>query len=185
MTNDTSTKNTNCLEGIRCMDADADPTVALMLYLIVFHLASVQELRHLRVPEIVSLATKTTESILSSASHLTLPRRQPSLGIVHPGRPGRHIVFPDTAQSWLRPLLARFDVCRAGIVAPRGKSQYVFCSARTAVHDLPVSPALVWGRVKQATRLIVGYACNPNTLRKTAAVYFADRVGAGVLSRMG
>jgi hypothetical protein len=25
----------------------------------------------------------------------------------------------------------------------------------------------------------------PSTLRKTAAVYFADRVGAGILSRLG
>jgi hypothetical protein len=31
----------------------------------------------------------------------------------------------------------------------------------------------------------LGVACNPNTLRKTAAIYFADRVGAGVLNQMG
>lgn len=41
------------------------------------------------------------------------------------------------------------------------------------------------GHVRRATRTIVGYPCNPNTLRKTAAVYFADRVGAGILSRLG
>lgn len=56
---------------------------------------------------------------------------------------------------------------------------------RGAVHDVPVCPVWVWQHVRLATRLIVGHACNPNSLRKTAAVYFADHVGAGILNRVG
>ena len=37
----------------------------------------------------------------------------------------------------------------------------------------------------RSTRVIVGYPCNAKMLRKTAAVYFADQVGAGILNRMG
>jgi hypothetical protein len=110
--------------------------------------------------------------------HIHVTRRRPSLGIVHPGRPGGHIVFSTAAQSWLHPLLARFDVCWAGIVAPRGRRQYVFVSARSAVHDLPVSRGWVWGQVKQPTQLLLGYADPPSD---RAAV--ATRVVDGV-SRM-
>jgi hypothetical protein len=32
---------------------------------------------------------------------------------------------------------------------------------------------------------MIGMPCNPNTLRKTAAIYMADRVGPGMLSSLG
>jgi hypothetical protein len=32
---------------------------------------------------------------------------------------------------------------------------------------------------------VLGVSCNPNTLRKTAGVMFADRAGAGILRWMG
>jgi len=166
--------------------ADFGPTAALMLYLILFHLATVQEIRHLRIPEMISLTTRSTASSLMATTHLTLPRRQPSLGIVHPGRrPAGQIIFHEAAQPWLRPLLARFDACRAAVAGPRCASRYVFVSSRGRIRDVPVSSVFVWDTVRRATRSVVGYPCNPNTLRKTAAVYFADRVGAGILSRLG
>ena len=59
------------------------------------------------------------------------------------------------------------------------------CVLSQEIRDVPVSSVFVWDVVRRATRPIVGYPCNPNTLRKTAAVYFADRVGAGILSRLG
>ena len=120
------------------------------------------------------------------AAHLTLPRRQPSLGIVHPGRrPAGQIILHEAAQPWLRSLLARFDACRAAIAGPRGANRYVFVSSRGRIRDVPVSSVFVWDTVRRATCSIVGFPCNPNTLRKTATVYFADRIGAGILSRLG
>lgn len=122
---------------------------------------------------------------LSSASVLTLPKRQPSLGIMHPERPGGHIHFHRAAQPWLRPLLARYEVERASMIGARGKSRYVFVTPRGALRDMPVGPVWVWQQVTRSTRRLFGTACNPSTLRKTVAIYFADRVGAGVLNRMG
>jgi hypothetical protein len=166
--------------------ADADPTAALMFYLIIFHLATVQEIRHFRLPEVISLTKKSAEFNLFETSTFVLPRRQPSLGVVHVGRrPAGQLVLHDAAEPWLRPLLARFDARRRAIAGPRCTSRYVFVSPRGSIRDLPVSPVAVWDTVRQASLTVVGYSCNPSTLRKTAAVYFADRVGAGILSRMG
>jgi hypothetical protein len=60
-----------------------------------------------------------------------------------------------------------------------------FCCTGGARRDLPVGPVWVWKRIRESTLSITGVACNASTLRKTAAIYMADRVGAGVLSRMG
>ncbi len=165
--------------------ADSDPTAALLLYFIVFHLTTVKEVRYLRLPTVISLATKEASAEISTAPALTLPKRQPSLGIMHPGRRGGHISFHRAAQPWLAPLLARFEVERAAIVRSRGQNRYVFVTARGALRDVPVSSVWIWQRVTDSTRLLFGAARSPNTLRKTAAVYFADRVGAGILNQMG
>lgn len=164
---------------------DSDPTAALLLYFIVFHLTTVKEMRYLRLPAVISLATKEASARLLSTSAVALPKRQPSLGIMHPGRPGGQISFHRAAQPWLRPLLVRVEAERASIIGARGKSRYVFVVARGALRDVPVSPVWIWQRVTHSTRLLFGIACNPSTLRKTAAIYFVDRVGAGVLNQMG
>jgi len=163
--------------------ADSDATSAFMLYLIVFNLATVQELRLLRLPEPVNLITKhaTTESLTPV---LILPRRQASLGVAHPGRPGGCIKLYGLDRRWLARLLSRFLAERAAALGSRSKTRYVFVS-RGARYDHPVCPVWVWARVKRATRAILGSPCSPNTLRKTAAIYFADRVGAGILGSLG
>lgn len=118
--------------------ADSEPNAALMLYLILFHLATVQEIRRLRVPEMISLTTRSTAFSLVATAHLTLPRRQPSLRIVHPGwRPAGQIIFHEAAQPWLPPLLARFDTRRAAITGPRCSSRYVFVSSRAGSATCP------------------------------------------------
>lgn len=162
------------------VSTDAEPTAALMLYLIVFHLVTVQEIRHLRIPEIISLTTRSGVSSVANSTRFTLPPRRPSFGIVHAGRrPAGQIIFHDAAQPWLRPLLMRLDAHRTEIAGPQCASRYVFVSPRGRTRDVPVSPVFVWGTVRRATQYIVGYSCNPNTLRKTAAVNSADRVGLG------
>jgi hypothetical protein len=164
---------------------DADPIAAVMLYLIVFHLATVQELRYLRLPTVISLATRQNTFHLSTETSLALPKRQASLGIMHPGRPGDVIRFHRSAQPWLARLLGRFEHERTAIIGPHGKARYVFASRRGALRDTPVCPVWIWQRIRESTLSITGVACNANTLRKTAAIYIADRVGAGVLSSMG
>lgn len=167
------------------VDPNADPTAALLLYFIVFHLTTAHELRHLRIPTAISLDSKRISTTLSASRFLLLPKRQASLGITHPGRPEGRLDFHPQAQSWLQPLLERYEAQRATILGERGKSQYLFVSLRSSIRNAPVSHLWVWTRVKLITHSILGYPCDPSTLRKTAAIYFADRVGSGVLSRMG
>lgn len=167
------------------VSSDSDPTAALLLYFIVFHLTTVHELRYLRLPMVISFDTKEVIASIASTPVLTLPKRQASVGIVHPGRAGGHIRFHHTAQLWLQPLLVRFERQRVAVIGSQGRSRYVFVTARSRIRNVPVSHAWVWDKVMRSTRAIVGYPCNAKMLRKTAAVYFADRVGAGILSRMG
>jgi hypothetical protein len=167
------------------VSSDSDPTAALLLYFIVFHLTTVHELRYLRLPMVISFDTKEVIASIASTPVLTLPKRQASVGIVHPGRAGGHIRFHHTAQLWLQPLLVRFERRRVAVIGSQGRSRYVFVTARSRIRNVPVSHAWVWDKVMRSTRAIVGYPCNAKMLRKTAAVYFADRVGAGILSRMG
>jgi site-specific recombinase XerD len=164
---------------------DADPIAALLLYLIIFHLTTVKELRELRIPASISLDSRRNTSDLAACTFLILPKREPSLGIIHRGRPGGRINFHHQAESWLRPLLTRFEDKRTAMLHRRSKNQYLFVASRGLVHDTPVGHVWIWSAVKRITYSILGYSCDPNTLRKTAAIYFADRVGAGILSRMG
>jgi hypothetical protein len=162
-----------------------DATAALMLYLIVFHLATVQELRYLRLPHLTSLATRQHSVPLSTDTVLLLPKRQASLGIAHPGRPGGVIRFHPRAQPWLTRLLIRVERERTALIGPRGVSRYLFVSPRGALRDAPVCHVTIWKRIRETTRVMIGMGCNPNTLRKTAAIYMADRVGPGMLSSLG
>ena len=46
-----------------------------------------------------------------------------------------------------------------------------------------MSAVWIWQKIRASTHSITGVACNANTLRKTAAIYIAERVGAGVLNQ--
>jgi hypothetical protein len=164
---------------------DSDPTAALMLYFILFHLVTVRELRHLRLPDVTSLTTRKSLTLLSIDTVLVLPKRVASLGIRHPGRAGGVVRFHRGAEPWLGTLLERFGRERSRIVGGAGKSRYLFVSPRGALRDLPVGTVWIWQSVRASTQAATGIACNANTLRKTASIYMADRVGAGVLSRLG
>jgi len=51
---------------------------------------------------------------------------------------------------------------------------------------MAVSPhSCFWKAVGQVSQRFLKAACNPDTLRKTTGVIFADRAGAGVLRWMG
>ena len=52
-------------------------------------------------------------------------------------------------------------------------------------NNTPVGKVYIWEIVRNASLRVLGAACNPNTLRKTAGMMFADRAGAGILHWMG
>jgi hypothetical protein len=101
-----------------------------------------------------------------------------------PGRPQSRLEFPAQAASWLKPLLKRFEQQRQQEVK-NPKNRYLLITNHTVHHDTCVGNVFVWKTIQNASSRVLGAACNPNTLRKTAAVMFADRAGAGILRWMG
>lgn len=163
---------------------DADPVEALTLYLIMFHALSVWELQHAELPTVFSLHQDIPQSKLAEAYYVIVPKPAPSLGDPSPGRPDTRLDFPAKAASWLKPLLERFEQQRQERVR-NPKNRYLLISPGTARHNTPVGKVYVWEIVRSASLRVLGAACNPNTLRKTAGMLFADRAGAGVLRWMG
>lgn len=163
---------------------DADPTAALSLYLIIFHGLSVWELRHAQLPILHTIQADIPLPSLAEAYYVIVPRQAPSLGNRTPGRPSPRLDFPLSAAQWLKPLLERFEQRRRQVVRIPS-NQYLLVAPGKARHNTPVGTVFVWGMIQQASRQVLGAACNPNTLRKSAGVLFADQVGPGVLQSMG
>ncbi|HEU5227822.1 MAG TPA: hypothetical protein VFV38_41065 [Ktedonobacteraceae bacterium] len=163
---------------------DADPTEAFILYLIIFHALSVWELRHAVLPAILPLRDDIAVPSLAEAYYIIVPRPLPSRGDRSPGRPDIRLDFPSAAASWLKPLLLRFEHQRQ-LIAGASRSSYVLLTPAAVRHNTVVGQIFTWKVVKQASQRLLNGACNPNTLRKTAGIMFADRAGAGVLRWMG
>jgi len=163
---------------------DADAAEALTLYLIIFHALSVMELRHAQLPTIFTLQKDLPQVSLADAYYIILPRPVPTVGDRTPGRPDSRLDFPQAAASWLKHLLERFERQRQ-LAAKNPKNRYVFIAPNKARHNTPVSGFYVRKLVQNGSLRAVGAPCNPNILRKTAGVLFADRAGAGVLRWMG
>jgi hypothetical protein len=163
---------------------DADPVEALTLYLIMFHACSVWELQHAQLPTVFSLRQDIAPPRLAEAYYVIVPKPAPSLGDRSPGRPDVRLDFPATAAPWLKPLLERFEQQREQM-SSNPRNRYLLIAPNKARHNTPVSHVFVWKIVREASLRVLGAACNPTMLRKTAGVMFADRAGAGVLRWMG
>jgi hypothetical protein len=163
---------------------DADPVEAVMLYLIIFHALSVWELRHAALPTVLPLRQDIAVPTLAEAYYVNVPKPAPTRGDRSPGRPDVRLDFPAKAAPWLKPLLLRFERQRQHMVGD-AKNRYLFVTPKLARHNTVVSHFFIWKMVRQASLYVLGAACNPNALRKTSGVMFADRAGAGVLRWMG
>lgn len=157
---------------------DSEPREALVLYLIIFHAFSVWELTHASMPG------SEIGSGLSDGYCVLLPRRKWSRHNLSPGRPERRVDFPDSAASWLKPLLQRYEQWRLETL-DNPNNTYLLVGVGRARHDNPVSASLVKHIVKVGSvRAGVG-ECNPKTLRTTAGVRYADSGVTGVLTWLG
>lgn len=163
---------------------DADPVEALALYLVIFHALTVWELRHVMLPTFLPLRQDVTVPGFAESYYVIIPKPEPSLGDRSPGRPDIRVDFPTKAASWLKPLLNRFEDQRSSR-ASNPQNRYVFVTSHTKHRNMPVGSHYIWDIVRSASDTVLGAFCNPNTLKKTAAVMFADRVGAGILRWMG
>jgi hypothetical protein len=65
------------------------------------------------------------------------------------------------------------------------RNRYLLIAPNKAHRNIPVGHVFVWKMVREASLRVLGAACNPAMLRKTAGVMFTDRAGAGVLRWMG
>ena len=163
---------------------DADPTEALILYLIIFHACSVWDLQHVELPTVFSMRQDIPSPQLADAYYVIIPKPAPSLGDRSPGRPDVRLDFPAKAAPWLKPLLKRFEHQREQRVS-NPRNRYLLIAPNKSRHNAPVGHVFVWKIVRQASLRVLGAACNPTMLRKTAGVMFTDRAGAGVLRWMG
>lgn len=166
------------------VDPDAEPMAALSFYLILFHGLSVWELQHAQLPALHALRADIPVPSLAEAYYLIVPRPAPSMGDCTPGRPRPRLDFSPSAVVWLKPLLDRFEQQRQQI-AKNLNNQYLLVARGRARHNTPVSKVFVWEMIQRVSRQVLGAACNPNTLRKSAGVLFTDRAGPGVLQGMG
>jgi hypothetical protein len=163
---------------------DADPVGAVALYLIIFHALSVWELRHAALPTVLALREDVAVPTLAKAYYVIVPKPAPTRGDRSPGRPDVRLDFPTKAVPWLKPLLTRFERQRQQM-AGDSKNRHLFVTPKLVRHNTVVSHFFIWKVVQQTSLRVLGAACNPNVLRKTAGVMFADRAGAGVLHWMG
>src|SRR5207249_1624075 len=88
---------------------------------------------------------------------------------------------------FLKPLLTRFELQRAKLIK-NPKNRYVFISAGvhgTHRHPAPMSRDFLIQKIHGVTYCLVGFPCNPRTLRQTAGLLYADRAGGSILQMMG
>jgi hypothetical protein len=167
------------------LDPDADPVEALVLYLIIFHGLSVWELQHAEIPTLLPLSETIPHPTLDEMYYVIVPRPKPSKGNHMPGRPSLRLDFAGAAEPWLKPLLRRFEQQRIHILQ-NPKNRYLLVSpGGTRRRNTPVGKVYIWTLVRQASLRVLGTACNPNTLRKTAGIIFADAAGGAILRWMG
>lgn len=164
--------------------SDAEPTEALVLYLVIFHALSLWELRHVEVPVVLPMRENIPRLRLAEAYYVIVPKPKPSRGNRSPGRPSIRLDFPSAAAAWLKPLLERFEAQRELMIA-NPSNRYLIVTPKSARRNMPAGHDFVGNIVREASSKVLGAACNPNTLRKTAGVIFADHASGEILRWMG
>jgi hypothetical protein len=167
---------------------DADPEEALVLYLIIFHLCTVAELRNAKVPSLMKEESDpaVTASAAADYEYLFVPQREFTRGNRSVRRPTSTIKFPQKALPWLAPVLRRYYEKREEVVRAE-HHEYLLAGEGRSRHNKPVCKAYVSRLVRTASLRALGGAVNPWDLRRTAAAVFAQRSKrrGAILTRMG
>lgn len=163
---------------------ECDPVMAIMLYLIIFHALTPWELRHAKMPRVVSFPSRAVVENLIESYCIYVPETRPSLGRKSLRRPETRVAFASAARPWLSKLLEQFIRVRESVLRGR-RSDYLFVSRDSARHNTPISHVSTWSAVKKGTAELVGVALAPNILRKTTGVLVADKSGSGILRWLG
>lgn len=169
--------------GAYIFSPEADAEEALVLYFIIFHLCTVQEVCGLRVPSCVTTNTNAEgdyEGLLFTPEKLTRGHRatRRSRGILK---------FPPRTAVRLRPLLDSHYENRKRLIKT-DQYEYFLAMNNRCRHNKPVSEAYVQSIVKRASLRVLreGEVC-ASRLRITAASLFSkkSKKRSGVLSPLG
>jgi hypothetical protein len=165
---------------------EAEPEEALVLYLIIFHLFTITELRNAKIPSLVTACSPQTAGAnrAKDFEYLLLSPRKLTRGRLTPGRSGSTVKFPDKARSWLVPLLERYFEQRRRDIG----SEYLFAvHSRARRHNRAVSHRYINRLVRRASLRVLSGTVNARDLRGTAAAIFAQRssVRGSILTKLG
>ncbi len=163
---------------------DAEPTKALILYLILIHAFSLWELQYAQIPKVLPLHQDIPPLTLASAYSLRVPKPQTSYGRCSPGRQEELLKFPLIAAPWLKPLLSRYECHRQQILKNQNNYFLLVAPGRTR-HVRPVSKGFIKNVVRQVCLDVLGTACNVKLLRQTVAIMYADQTNGTILKWMG
>jgi len=160
----------------------AAPIEALVLYLTIFHAFSVWELAHALLPP--ADMNNSEMRGLSDAYYVVLPAREATRHNITPGRPEARVEFPDSAATWLKPLLQRYERWRLETLGNLN-NKYLLVAPGRARHDNPVCREFVRRVVKRGSTSAGVGECNPKRVRATAATLYTDSGVIGVLTKLG
>jgi hypothetical protein len=165
----------------------AEPEVALILYLVIFHLLTPAELCNVKIPSLVRAGSSGRASDGSEDyRYLILPLRKPTRGRRLGRRTEEKIRFPRKSLPWLVPLLKRFYEKRKSQVKGHHR-EYLFAHRRGSRHNIPVSTHYLSSIARRPFRNLLGGDVNIFELRQTSAAIFSQRSKRrfAVLTRMG
>jgi hypothetical protein len=162
----------------------ADPTEALVLYLIIFHAFSISELRHAQMPTLEAEDGDTLHSSLADAYFVTLKKQEPSRGNHKPNRQGLKVNFNAEASIWLKPILERFEDARRWRLRDP-ENHYLLVATGRSQPNGPVAPDFVRRIVRSGSLHALNAICTIEALLNTAVTYFSDEGTGAEVHKLG
>lgn len=152
---------------------NAEPEEALILYLVIFHLLTLNQLRGLKIPSLLNNKFSSTPGAAEDYQYLVLPSTKPTRGKRSCSR-SKEIKFFQKALPWLVPLLGRYYTKRNNLGNAR-HCEYLITTLASARHNKPVSGTYVRTILKRASLHLLGGTVAISDLRQTAAAVVSQR----------
>ena len=156
------------------MAVNAQPEEALILYLVIFHLLTLNQLRNVKIPSLLNNTfSNSTSGDAENYQYLALSSTKPTRGN-RPSKRPRNIKFLRKASPWLVPLLERYYKERNNLGRAR-HCEYLIATVASARHNKPVSGTYVRTVLKRASLHLLGGTVAISDLRQTAAAVVSQQ----------
>lgn len=162
----------------------ADPTEALMLFLVLVHCCTNNELRYMSIPVTISLTRNRSRSSLADCKTLLFSPTPLSRGRRTPQRATQYLRLSREYNQWLIPLLKRFEAQRLDALG-NASSSYLFVTKKSGHKGIPVSPMFILRTIYRGSRRALGSRFAPSRLRKTMGILLGDRYNPSFLTHRG